>query len=496
MPGIGKPGSSFVQDGRTYADLVRNDKSVHGNGAKVVSVEGKGTLYPIHCIGRSIIGSTKSIMSVRNVRRVLDEVGLSEVGLSFVGGLTYMLTFNDKMSASRGLETFSETFHNIFSKFYLWNGEDIPYSRLATIYITGVPFVIRDNNLYDDIGGLFGSVVQPSSFSWQHEENSFGSLVVLTSQVSRIEEAVVIKWKERTVVAWALEYMGLRLQGDEDAHLEDNEGSEPESSSSSDSESDVDRMDMEDIEEGEFRPVDQNESEGQDVGEIPATGVKESGQSDVGAVPQVANEQSNEGERSPQKDQGINSNMGNPNLHGEEFTSAHVQCHELDKGKSLTPDLNNNVANGPVDGGPVGYTSIEDWFYGDKHSGPKGLDGLPSQLGGDVGPTPVNCLGKRSRAVRSPPSLGLIQGPAQRLFGQCEKPDSNSLDLNSPMGEGSGAMGETLETTDVVIDDHVDHTRIGEADNPEPDPDGAGASDVADVQRILREETEATVRRS
>ncbi|KAJ0679543.1 putative RNA recognition motif domain, nucleotide-binding alpha-beta plait domain superfamily [Helianthus annuus] len=254
--GIGMSGPSFVQDGRTYADLLRNDKNVHGNGAKVVTVEGKGTLYPIHCIGRSIIGNTKSVMSVRDVRRVLDEVGLSEVGLSFVGGLTYMLTFKDKTSASRGLETFSETFQNLFSKFYLWNGEDIPYSRIATICVTGVPFVIRDNNLYDDIGGLFGSIIQPSSFSWQHEDNSSGSVVVLTSQISRIEEAVVIKWKERTVVAWVSESIGVRFQGIEDDHMEDNEGSETDSSSSSDSEPDVHRMDMENFEEGEVRQVE------------------------------------------------------------------------------------------------------------------------------------------------------------------------------------------------------------------------------------------------
>ncbi|KAF5805251.1 putative RNA recognition motif domain, nucleotide-binding alpha-beta plait domain superfamily [Helianthus annuus] len=482
-------------DGQPTGQTGLKDQSVHGNGAKVVTVEGKGSLYPIHCIGRSIIGSTKTIMSVRKVRLVLDEVGLTEVGLSFVGGLTYMLTFSDKMSAARGMETYSETFHNIFSKFYLWNGEDIPYSRLATIYISGVPFVIRDNNLFDDIGGLFGSIIQPSSFSWQNEDNSNGSLGVVTSQVSRIEEAVVTKWKERTVVAWASEYIGLRLQEEEDDHMKANDDLELDSSSNSESDSDDDRADMEDIEEGEIRPIVQNESVGQDVGLEPAMGVKETGQSDDGVASPVANEQSHEGEGSPtpQKDQGINSNMGNPNLHGEEYTSAHVHCHEMDKGNLLTPDLTNYLANGPIDGGPVGSVSIEDWFNGEKQSGPNGIDGLPNQLGGDDGLTPVNCLGKRSRADRSPPSLGSIQGPSQRLFGQYEKPDSTSLDLNSPIREGSGAVEDFLDTPDVVIDDQVVHSPIGDADNPEPDPDSFGAPDAPDIQRFLREEIDATV---
>ncbi|MFS8009613.1 hypothetical protein Hanom_Chr14g01286991 [Helianthus anomalus] len=200
--------------------------------------------------------------------------------------------------------------------------------------------------------------------------------------------------------------------------MEDNDESESGSTSSSDSESIDDQMNIEDTEEGVFRPVGQNESEGQDVGETPAAEVRESGQSVAGVVPPVANEQSKEGEKSPKKDQGINSNMDYPKLHGEGISSSHVQCHVVVNDKPLTPDLTNNVANGPMDGGPVGYSSIEDWPCGEKNSGPKGSVGAPDQLGGDMGPTPINCLGKRSRAVRSPPSLGSIQGPAQRLFGQ------------------------------------------------------------------------------
>ncbi|MFS7947299.1 hypothetical protein Hanom_Chr06g00546651 [Helianthus anomalus] len=185
--------------------------------------------------------------------------------------------------------------------------------------------------------------------------------------------------------------------------MEDNVDSEIVSSSSSDLESDVHRVDMEDIEEGEVRQVEQNVLEGQDVGEIPVTEVNELRTSGDGTDTPVVNEQSRGGGRFPQKDQGINSNMGNPNLHGEENTTDHVPPHEVDKGDEWTPELANNAANGPGDGGPMG------------------LDGLPSQVGGDDGPTPVNCLGKRSRAFRSPPSLGSIQGPAQRFFGRCEK---------------------------------------------------------------------------
>ncbi|MFS7982093.1 hypothetical protein Hanom_Chr10g00958681 [Helianthus anomalus] len=178
-----------------------------------------------------------------------------------------------------------------------------------------------------------------------------------------------------------------------------NSDSELDSNSNSESDSDDDRVDMEDMEEGEISPIVQNDSEGQDVGINPVTGVKEVGQADDGAGSPVANEQSHEGEGSPtpRKDQEFNSNMGNLNLHGEENNSAHVHCHE--------------------------------------ECGPNGINGLHNQLGSNEGPTSVNCLGKRHGADRSPPSLGSIQGPSQRLFGQSERSNSISLDLYTPIGE-------------------------------------------------------------
>ncbi|MFS7978985.1 hypothetical protein Hanom_Chr10g00921961 [Helianthus anomalus] len=207
--------------------------------------------------------------------------------------------------------------------------------------------------------------------------------------------------------------------------MEDNDESEFGSTSGSDSESVDDQISIGDIEEGEIRPVVQNMSEGQDVEDFPATEVREPGQSEVGGIPPVANEQSKEGGESPKRDQGINDNMENPKLHGEGISSIHVQCHVENNDKPLTPELTNNVDNGLVDGGPVRLSSIEDWFGGDKYNGPKRSDGVPEQLGRDMGPTPINCLGKRSRAVRSPPSLGSIQGPAQRSWnfgGSCGVP--------------------------------------------------------------------------
>ncbi|MFS7915946.1 putative RNA recognition motif domain, nucleotide-binding alpha-beta plait domain superfamily [Helianthus anomalus] len=126
---LGQSGTSYVQEGRSYADLIKGNKEVQGHGAKVVNVEGKGSLYPLHCIGRSVISHTKEVMTVNKVRLLLEERGLIDVGLSYVGGLTYLLTFNDKASATGCMEVHANFFHSIFSKF--------TYGMVRTSRITG-----------------------------------------------------------------------------------------------------------------------------------------------------------------------------------------------------------------------------------------------------------------------------------------------------------------------------------------------------------------------
>ncbi|MFS7960431.1 hypothetical protein Hanom_Chr08g00703101 [Helianthus anomalus] len=58
-----------------------------------------------------------------------------------------------------------------------------------------------------------------------------------------------------------------------------------------------------------------------------------------------------------------------------------------------------------------------------------------SKVGNPIveGPTPVNGLGKRPRNVRSPPSIGSLQGPAHKTFDHFFGAGESSLDLNRPL---------------------------------------------------------------
>ncbi|MFS7923666.1 putative RNA recognition motif domain, nucleotide-binding alpha-beta plait domain superfamily [Helianthus anomalus] len=206
--GLGPSGPSFVQEGMSYADLLRGNGGVHGHGAKVVSVEGKGSLYPLHCIGKSILGYTKVIMSVGKIRQAIEGEGMSEVGLSYVGGVTFMLTFKDKVTASESMKQHSQFFGSIFSKFSIWNGEDVPFSRLRT-YV------------------------------------SLGCHLLSVTMMYSIE---LVTYLERSVAIWVSELCG---QG---SPKEDGDDSLSSSDSDSEMESDSDDSEeLEDLEEGEIK---------------------------------------------------------------------------------------------------------------------------------------------------------------------------------------------------------------------------------------------------
>ncbi|KAJ0648258.1 putative RNA recognition motif domain, nucleotide-binding alpha-beta plait domain superfamily [Helianthus annuus] len=438
VPNQGPSARSNTQDGRSFADVLKGTDRGVNNGAKVITVGGKGSLYPLHCVGRSVLGIAKEVMSVSKMRQRIEDEGMNEVGLSFIGGVSYLLTFRDKEFAKLCMELHEGFFNSVFSKFVLWNGEDIPYSRLVNLSITGVPFMIRDNTIFDNIGGMFGEVVQKSTFSWQEGDVSGGSVMVVTSHAPKIEEAVVIKWNERTFVSWVSESLQKRSPEVDVLSLLGSQDSE----SDMESESDYESIDMEDLEEGEIgqnddthdrrqddasdtgrtvdvpvaqrvdQPVDQPVEFDKSVGHHESLGAQATSSEDVGG-----NLKNLHG-KSPT----VNIEMGNNYVHGEDVLSASDNC--------------NNV------GDPRNINS----FYqkgGDKCCGPNetglGVEASkPNSVFGEDGPTPSVNLGKRNLDERSPPSIGSMQGPSQKFFGQPNRSDPVSLDLNTPVGEDSG----------------------------------------------------------
>ncbi|KAM0004396.1 putative RNA recognition motif domain, nucleotide-binding alpha-beta plait domain superfamily [Helianthus debilis subsp. tardiflorus] len=334
-------GPAFVQDGKSYADLVRGSTQGNIQGAKVVTVDGKGSLYPLHCIGRSVIGYMKEIQPIINIRRALSVEGLDDVGLSYIGGRTFMITCKDKAAAKECLEKHFVLLQKIFSKFFIWNGEDIPPVRLVNLCIFGVPFLIRDGILFDKIGSHFGEVVRKSSFSWQNEDNSMGSVMIATSLMTKIDEVVVIKWNEKTVTTRVVEScVKCSFYSDKDS-MADSSDSELESVP----EDEEDPVDMEEVEEGEIRENPVGDVQKQDNDDNPTTVGGSEPQTGDDAAPPVENgtlsgaESSLEGQKSGD----IQDSVEKCNVHGDGVPVDYIpNAHGENRGES---EKSTNQAN-------------------------------------------------------------------------------------------------------------------------------------------------------
>ncbi|MFS7982365.1 hypothetical protein Hanom_Chr10g00961991 [Helianthus anomalus] len=200
-----------------------------------ITIDIKGSKYPLHCIGRSIHGTVKDLKTLNNLNQILRNNGLENYGLSYVGGLSVLLTLGDPGRVSDIMSNHAYCLSNIFSRFHVWNGEDLPMDRVVSLRITG-----------------------ESSFSWEESENTDSSVVVLVPLGRRIEESVVLNWRERRFVVWVTEDVGVwKPELDEEKSMNDNE---------LESDDDEEEKMEDDMEEGEIRrdesPVDGRSPQG------------------------------------------------------------------------------------------------------------------------------------------------------------------------------------------------------------------------------------------
>ncbi|MFS7914594.1 hypothetical protein Hanom_Chr02g00155261 [Helianthus anomalus] len=350
-----------------------------------------------------------------------------------------MLIFKDRGVAAACMEKHSGCLSSLFSKFAIWNGEDIPFSRIVELRISGVPFILRENSLFDKVGGLFGEVIEQSSFSWQVEDNSIGLVKVLSTRMSRIDEAAVVKWNNRSTAIWVSEGFGQGLL------VEDKDSTECTSDSDSESESDTDGSEGTfDLEDGELREDMEYDEKLQNENYAPVLVSKKIPMNGLSESIPVEAERSvgGEGPQEVQETVIINDGGNRNNLHAEGSEAAH------DDGNNEHYVENENILN-------------VDRRLGNMNNGPRPAETSPCNIGpdvvnGDVGPTPGNNLGKRNRDERSPPSIGSVQGPAQRLF--CHQ-SSNAvpLDLNTPASAVPNHLEQSGEEPGVGLPDPDHH---------------------------------------
>ncbi|KAJ0575052.1 putative RNA recognition motif domain, nucleotide-binding alpha-beta plait domain superfamily [Helianthus annuus] len=160
--------------------------------------------------GKSLIAKVKSLELLNTLETFLSRDNMLGAKTSFVGGggLKILICFN-------GPETAMEFFTN--QKFFwevwaknmeVWNGQDLEFSRLVWLIVRGIPLELWDKGVFNSIGERFGRIVQPSEASSTDWCLAFNKMAIVVNHRRKINEEVVIVWRDRRVKIWVVEEEG------------------------------------------------------------------------------------------------------------------------------------------------------------------------------------------------------------------------------------------------------------------------------------------------
>ncbi|KAI3731537.1 hypothetical protein L1987_62726 [Smallanthus sonchifolius] len=210
---------------------------------KSITIENNIHPYPQHCIGRSVLGVAKDIQALSETRKMFNEGGFIGAGFLYVGGLTVLLCLKEAHEAIEFVLAKERVWGNFLSSAEVWDGQVVPLERIVGLKIVGIPFPVRDSNVFDQVGGLFGKIVSPSQFSWSNADTSSGQCSILSAIEGRIDEEIELSWNNGLYK--------VRVTEDSNSWAPTFTG---ESSSSESPSKDDDSY--QDLEEGEINPVD------------------------------------------------------------------------------------------------------------------------------------------------------------------------------------------------------------------------------------------------
>ncbi|KAD4179777.1 hypothetical protein E3N88_28368 [Mikania micrantha] len=188
---------------QTHAGLSYRDAVL--GATKVFKHDDSIDLYPKYCLFKSVIVEMKNLESIGKIRDLLIVCGYKETAISFIGGLKLLCTFKDKNQAHDFISSKKQLWEKDVADVAFWNGQEIPFERLSKLKFTGIPLKYRDDNTFNQLGRLFGTVVCPSEFSWELDDISAGFCIVTTSLRRKIDEEIIFVSKDGSLPIWVSE---------------------------------------------------------------------------------------------------------------------------------------------------------------------------------------------------------------------------------------------------------------------------------------------------
>ncbi|KAJ0577119.1 putative RNA recognition motif domain, nucleotide-binding alpha-beta plait domain superfamily [Helianthus annuus] len=179
--------------GRSYAEVITGIKHTNTpeTDLNIVCVESESSK---RWRDNLLIAVLKNPYDLKDFQQLLSEDGLNGFIPRYMGGLSLLLSFANQSEAVAFLDQKKDNWEKWFSVLHRWDGRFIPYQRLAKLVIRGVPIQFWGREIFDQIGGLLGSVILPSTANDDDLDLSVNSVGIITDKVARINCKLTIAW--------------------------------------------------------------------------------------------------------------------------------------------------------------------------------------------------------------------------------------------------------------------------------------------------------------
>ncbi|KAM0040229.1 hypothetical protein Hdeb2414_s0012g00391371 [Helianthus debilis subsp. tardiflorus] len=202
-----------VRDSRSYREVLGKSKDSGetsaasggnmGGSEKSVVVPDRTAAFN-DLVGSALVGRTVDIETLVDFDRLLRIAGTKVSRIQYLVGLSLLISFYDKESAKVFLED-RKIWGPWFMKLEPWNGQSLPLERIVWLKIIGVPLHVLDHGTLDQIGELFGKVLFVPKKLDEDQDLSVSRVGILVGEVPRIQEHIVLRWKNRCFRVWVEE---------------------------------------------------------------------------------------------------------------------------------------------------------------------------------------------------------------------------------------------------------------------------------------------------
>ncbi|KAM0029098.1 hypothetical protein Hdeb2414_s0018g00521811 [Helianthus debilis subsp. tardiflorus] len=195
--------------GKLFSELFHNNfvnpVPENGSGKEVgISIDiADGTLAFPKLIGRAMVGRCKDLKVLKNLDSLLVDSKQVGVSLSYLGGLSMLLKFEEEAACVKFLLD-NQRWKVWFNSLEPWEGQPLPFERLAWVKVQGVPLQLADNDV-NNIAEHFGKIVHGAQMEAEDENFSASWIGLLVGEGGRIQEQVTLKWKNKQFRVWLIE---------------------------------------------------------------------------------------------------------------------------------------------------------------------------------------------------------------------------------------------------------------------------------------------------